>query len=307
MISQGEGSGFAGPARARGRPPSFKYHLLRAALSAGLSGTAGLDANQLSNVTRRADKSFDLESLVLASDEAGELVIAGAHLDAAVAEVGSRYPDRESFLSDLAGNGLDEETLRLALQRELIFDAVMQRVAARRPAVTDVDERLFYELHKARFTQPERRTARHILITVNDDFSENGPVAARARIEQLADKLRGHANRFPSLARKHSECPTAMEDGRLGTVPRGRLYPELDAALFSIPAGAISGPVETELGFHLVWCEKVREARSQPFSKVRPRIRQALEDRAGRNCQKAWINALRRAASGVSQTGRRLS
>jgi peptidyl-prolyl cis-trans isomerase C len=286
----------------RVRAQSFRYHLLRAALSAGFTGVAGLEEAQLTDVTRRADKTFALESLVLASPEAADLVIPDTRLDAAVAEVGGRYPDRESFLSDLAENGLDEHALRLALRRELIFDAVMQRAAARRPAVSDLDERLFFELHKDRFNQPERRTARHILITVNGEIAENGREAARDRIEQLAGRLRGRANRFPSLARRHSECPSAMEDGRLGTVPRGRLYPELDAALFSMPVGAVSWPIETELGFHLVWCEKVHGARALPFSKVRPRIRQALEERAGRNCQKTYINELRRAASGVTQS-----
>lgn len=285
------------------RPSGFGYHLLRAALSAGLSGIADLGGARLTDVTRRADRSFDLESLVLSSAEAADVVIPASRIEESASEVCARYPDRDAFLSDLAGNGLDEEVLRRALHRELIFDAVMQRVAARRAAVTDIDERLFFELHKDRFTRPERRTARHILITVNDDFAENARDAALSRTEQLADRLRGRPNRFPSLARKHSECPTAMEDGLLGTVPRGRLYPELDAALFSIPAGAVSWPVETELGFHLVWCEKVHRARALPFSKVRPRIRQVLEERAGRNCQKAWVADLRPVYCGPSRLG----
>jgi len=305
MMSQ-EKSRVLDTGQKRARPASFRYHLLRAALSAGLTGIAGLEGIALTDVARRADKTFDLESLVLASPEAADLVIPDARLDEAVAEVRSRYPDSDSFLAELAENGLDEDALRLALHRELIFDAVMQRVAARRPAVSDVDERLFFELHKDRFTQPESRTVRHILITVNDQFTENGRDAAWDRIEQLADRLRGCENRFPSLARKHSECPSAMEDGRLGTVPRGRLFPELDAALFSISAGEVSCPVETELGFHLVWCEQVHRTRALPFSKVRPRIRQALEERASRNCQKAWITELRCAASGVSRPRERL-
>jgi len=231
---------------------------------------------------------------VIASPEAADVVIPDTRLDRALSEVCARYVDRHDFLADLARNGLDEEVLRLALHRELIFDTVMQRVAARRPVIGKLEERLFFELHRERFTMPERRTARHILITVNEQFAANRGDAARARIEVLADDLARRANRFPSQARRHSECPTAMEGGRLGTVSRGHLYETLDEALFALPEGGVSKPVESELGFHLLWCEKIHPARALSFAKARQRIRRLLETRAGRSCQKAWITELQR-------------
>jgi peptidyl-prolyl cis-trans isomerase C len=283
--------------KATQHPPVYRYHLLRAALGAGQPGLKELDDEHLAGISRQADKSFDLESLVLSSPEAARVLIPPERIEEALSELRSRYPDRDAFIEDLAENGLDEQILGQALERELIFDAVMQTVSSNRPIATEIDERLFFELHKERFVRPERRTARHILITVNEQFEENCRDAARSRIERLLDKLDGRPNRFPSLARKHSECPSAMEDGRLGTLPRGRLYPELDAVLFSLPEGGISGPVESDMGFHLLWCEKINRGAALPFSKVRTQIRQLLEERAGRNCQKAWISALRRSGS----------
>ena len=147
----------------------------------------------------------------------------------------------------------------------------------------------------------ERRTARHLLITVNDDFAENRRDLARARIEQLAEQMQGpaggRAQRFESLARQHSECPTALEGGRLGEVVPGQLYPALDAALFALGSGEIGGPVESELGFHLLLCERIQPGRSIPFTQARPQIRALLEERGRRNCQKAWIGGLRQTAA----------
>jgi peptidyl-prolyl cis-trans isomerase C len=57
--------------------------------------------------------------------------------------------------------------------------------------------------------------------------------------------------------------------------------------------GAISGVVETEVGFHLLWCEKVEPGRRVPLSKARPKILNVLIERRRRNCQKAWIAELR--------------
>jgi peptidyl-prolyl cis-trans isomerase C len=282
---------------ALGRPPVYRYHLLRAALGAGFPGLAELDARGLAQIAGQADESFGLESLVLGSAEASKVAIPSRRIEEALSELRGRYPDPGAFLDDLAANGLDEGLLAQALERELIFDAVMQAVASSRPAVTEIDERLFFELHRERFTRPERRTVRHILITVNEDFEENRSDAARGRIERLADRLDGRPNRFPSLATKHSECPSAMEEGRLGTLPRGQLYPELDAVLFSLPEQGISRPVESDLGFHLLWCEKIHRGLALPFSRARPRIRSLLEERAARNRQKAWIAKLQRSRS----------
>ncbi|MGD8498456.1 MAG: nitrogen fixation protein NifM [Chromatiales bacterium] len=273
---------------------NFRYHLLRAALDAGKRGLAGLSETDLRQIEPKARRSHALESLVLSSPEAAKILVPQSRVDEAVGAVRGRYDDERAFQSDLAANGLDARQLRSALQRELIFDGVMQRVAARRPAVTELDERLFFELHKERFTLPERRIARHILITINDDFAENGRDAAHRRIQAVAEKLGGRATGFARLARRHSECPTAMEDGRLGAIRRGQLYPALDAALFALEADAISAPVESDLGFHILWCEQIQPAQTVPFGRAREQIRQLLDERGARACQRQWIAALQR-------------
>ena len=70
-------------------------------------------------------------------------------------------------------------------------------------------------------------------------------------MQEINAKLQKKPYKFAELALKHSECPTALQGGVLGIVPRGKLYPELDAVLFSIKAGEVSEIVESEIGFHL--------------------------------------------------------
>ena len=281
--------------------PSYGYHLLKVSLTSFRKNPAQLDSGELSQARRKADSAYELESLVLATPEARDVVIADAQLDAAIAEVAGRYGSAEEFEQDLLGNGLDEATLRDALHRELIFDGVMQKVGASHADVNDLDVHLFYEMHRDRFEQPERRGARHILITINPDYIENTKSAALARAEKIVKKLGGKNNRFASLARKHSECPTALEGGKLGTVTRGQLFPELDAELFEMREGGISRVVESEIGFHVLWCEKITPAKSIPLSKARPRIQQILEERKRRNCQKNWLADLRRSKQGEKE------
>lgn len=277
--------------------PEFNYHLLRNALDGFSKNLTQLDPQEYQQVHRKATKSFDLESLVLASPEAQGMIIPEQQLNQSVAEVASRYESGDDFLRDLEVNGLDEAGLHQAIQRELMFDGVMQMVAAKSAEVSDLDMRLFYEVHHERFESPELRSARHILITVNPEYPENTPAAAQVRMEQVLEKLAGRINRFPEFAKRYSECPTALEGGKLGDVSRGQLYVELDAVLFNMHEYQLSPIVESEMGFHLLLCEKIKPGKRLAFDKAAPRIQQILQERQRRNCQKNWLASLRQSAN----------
>ena len=88
-----------------------------------------------------------------------------------------------------------------------------------------------------------------------------------------------------------------MNGGLLGTVPRGQLYPELEAVAFALGEGMLSTPVESELGWHLVRCDAINPERLSQLDEVRQSIREHLETQRRSMCQKSWINALRRQAA----------
>lgn len=276
--------------------PEFNYHMLRNALNDYQKNLSQLEPMQYQEIYRKASKSYQLESLVIESPEAKGVVVSQEQLDRTVDDVAARYGSRDEFIDDLEGNGLNENSLRKALYRELVFDGVMQRVAANSADVSDLDIHLFYEMHHDRFSTPETRQARHILVTINPQYAENTPTAARQNIQQLLEKLAGRGNRFEQFAKRYSECPTAMEGGKLGDVKRGQLYQQLDGVLFNMQEGEISDIVETELGLHILYCEKIMPAKRLPLSKAYPRIRQHLQERHRRNCQKAWLAKLQKVA-----------
>lgn len=275
------------------KEPEYAYHLLRGALQTFHKNVSELDASQFEQTELVADKTFKLESMVLSTPEARDLVIQESRLDEAMKEVSGRYPDYETFLQDLEINNLNEQVLRSALYRELLFDAVMERVSASTPEVTDEDIQIFYQLHKDQFTSPEKRKARHILITINPEFVENERATAYQRISEIAEKLKMNSARFKSLAKTHSECPTSIDGGELGTVVSGTLYPELDTELFNMQEGDVSDVIETEMGFHVLFCEKINKSVTVPLSRARPRIKQLLQERQMKACQKTWLEKLR--------------
>lgn len=134
------------------------------------------------------------------------------------------------------------------------------------------DAELFYRLNPERFLRPERRSVRHILITFNTPDEKQ---QIEVQLNELATRLRAGAD-FADLALRHSQCPTALEGGLVGSVPRGQLFPQLDAALFAMQPGDISTVLESEVGLHLLLCEAILPPDTIPFEQVRDRIIAAL-------------------------------
>lgn len=275
------------------KPPEYAYHLLRSALEKFGRTPADLTADQIAVVRSQADAAFELEMRALSSPEAHDIMIPEQRLDEALQEIVSRYESRQAFLSDLEKNDLNETLLRTALHRELMFDSVLARVEVQGTEVSDLDILSFYEAHRERFVRPEIRVASHILITVNPEFPDNTRDKAEQKMAQIQKRLRANPERFAELARKHSECPSALEGGKLGRLPQGKLYPALDEALFALVQGGVSDVVETELGLHVLYCEKIHPAKTVPLSEARLKIREIIQQRQRRRCQKIWLDKLK--------------
>jgi parvulin-like peptidyl-prolyl isomerase len=173
-----------------------------------------------------------------------------------------------------------------------LFDRYVRDVVAA-PIVTEADVRKYYDDHQSEFAMPERVKVRHIVITANP----NGPNArskeeALERIKAIATDLLTHnielknaapdaAARlqliyFADAARKYSEDGSASSGGDLGWHARGEFDPKFEEAVWNMHPGMMSGIVETQFGYHLIFVEGRQPAGTQPFDEVRSGVREFL-------------------------------
>lgn len=87
--------------------------------------------------------------------------------------------------------------------------------------------------------------ASHILV---DDES---------KAKKLKEEIDAGAD-FANVAKKHSLCPSKNQGGDLGFFGKGQMVREFEDAAFSLSVGAVSEPVKTQFGYHLIL---VREKR----------------------------------------------
>lgn len=268
------------------------YLALKAAQRLYDKAPSELTPEEFQRVQQVAERQHALEARVLAAPEACQTMVPPATMQAALEEIRGRYESADEFAADMARNGLDEEGFTAALERELKVEAVMEKVATRAAQVSDTDVDLYYHYHPEKFRRPETRVARHILVTINEAIAENARVEARKRIDAIAARLHKEPQRFEEQALKHSECPTALQGGVLGEVPRGKLFPELDKALFEMKEGEVSEVLESSLGFHVLRCDTINPAGKLTQEQAQPHIRRLLENKRKRAGQQEWVKQL---------------
>jgi peptidyl-prolyl cis-trans isomerase C len=251
-----------------------------------------LQKAEFERVQKLARQQHQVETRVLAAPEARDAIVPPPTLAAAMQEIRGRYRNEDEFVDDLARSSLDEPGFALALERELKVEAIMEKVGTRAEAVSEMDVDLYYQYHPEQFRRPETRLVRHILITINDAIAENTRAEAGKRIASIQARLAKEPGRFEEQALKHSECPTSLDGGKLGDLPRGKLFPELDKALFEMKEGEVSGVLESELGFHILRCDTITEASVLSYDKAKLHIRKLMEQKRKRACQQAWVRTL---------------
>lgn len=58
--------------------------------------------------------------------------------------------------------------------------------------------------------------------------------------------------KFATIAKTSSQCPSSKNGGDLGTFTRGKMVKEFEKAAFALEKGQTSGPVKTQYGYHII-------------------------------------------------------
>ncbi|OYY74094.1 MAG: hypothetical protein B7Y40_06680 [Gammaproteobacteria bacterium 28-57-27] len=137
---------------------------------------------------------------------------------------------------------------------------------------TEEDVRVAYEAYVDAQKQLEARQARHILITVESGVDDS---VARKTIENLRQRV-DNGEDFSKLAEEFSQDPgSAKQGGKLGAVTRGMMVEPFEKALFALPkVGAVSEPVRSTFGWHLIALDSIEPVTAKPLEAVRAQMEQ---------------------------------
>ena len=140
---------------------------------------------------------------------------------------------------------------------------------------SDADLRAAYEKAKGRLEVPEKRHARHVLVTGKDD------AAALAQAQKVLAEAKAGKD-FGELAKQYSQDPgSAHNGGDLGWAERSAFVAPFADALFGMKVAEIKGPVKTQFGYHIIRLDEIQAGKSKSFEEARSDLEaQIKRDRA---------------------------
>lgn len=154
--------------------------------------------------------------------------------------------------------------VRLALEnnrRQTLANSEIDRLLSQ--AVDPADVRAQFDEIVANLPEERQYEAAHILLE-----TEAEALAVLAEIEGGAD--------FAEVAMARSTGPSGPNGGALGWFGLGQMVPEFEAAVVAMTPGEVSGPVETQFGWHVIKLNDTRTNAGPSFEELAPRIEQQI-------------------------------
>lgn len=142
-------------------------------------------------------------------------------------------------------------------------------------AVTDAALQALYDETYADAEPSREYNAAHIL------------VASEAEALDVIKEIEGGAV-FAEVAKARSTGPSGPNGGDLGWFGAGMMVPSFEAAVMALETGAISAPVETQFGWHVIQLKDSRLSEAPTLEDVRGELTEQVRDQV----VEARLNAL---------------
>jgi len=108
-----------------------------------------------------------------------------------------------------------------------------------RKSLPKIKNKCYKQNQRILWLMPDKVHCAHILIKTEQE--------AKAVLERLKK-----GEKFASIAKEVSLCPSGKRGGDLGTFGRGKMVKEFETAAFALKKGEISPIVKTKFGYHII-------------------------------------------------------
>lgn len=184
---------------------------------------------------------------------------------------------QQAVLGQAMGELSQRAEIRLENQRrELAANDKVEAVMA--GAVTDEALKAAYDAQYSDAEPTAEYKAAHILVETED------------KAKELVTELEGGAD-FAELAKTHSTGPSGPNGGDLGWFSAGMMVKPFEEAAIALEPGAISAPVKTDFGWHVIKLEETRMKGAPTLDEVRDELIAKVEGDAVNEALQTLLDA----------------
>jgi peptidyl-prolyl cis-trans isomerase C len=246
--------------------PSFS--LLSKQKSGDISGLRHFVASQM--IDRQLLRTYASESkgIVQAEVEAGlDRIIQG-------------YGGKEQLAKLLTPIGSTLQQFSDDMRIDLEIGSFIQHVIMPELTVSEDEINAWYKEHGEELATPERVRARQILLPVGEEAAPDEVSSAKKHIENIRaivikspEKFNTYAQKFnQALPSRGATTPVNADNDYIGTFSKGMMLPEVEKIAFTLKKGAISEPIRSRVGFHLLKVEGNLPSTIPPLPDVHDKV-----------------------------------
>jgi parvulin-like peptidyl-prolyl isomerase len=209
--------------------------------------------------------------------------VSDKQVDSQLKQIKQKYfgGSEKRYLAELKRQCVVDAEVRSDVRANLLSQAIYKKLTVG-AKVTEAEANDYYISHSVNYSQPQTRVVRHILV----------------KDKKLADRLYAQLKAgadFATLARKYSQDPGSKAQGGKLTISKGQTVPQFDQVAFALKTGALSKPVKTQYGWHIIQALKPTTPRkATPFAQVKQSIRQQLLQQRRNQALQRWLDGVKR-------------
>ena len=199
----------------------------------------------------------------------------------------------EALRAGLAQQGLTMEEYRTNLKQQLLRNILVNREVKSKIVITEDEIKRYYDSHTENYAGETKYHIWNIFIRMPEFENESTKQRALEKMESVATKLK-QGQAFESLAAQKSDSPMAPEGADLGIYQLEELSPQLQKAIKDMKAGEFSPILETDMGYQIIYVQKIIKTDPKSLEDVKSEIQQTLYDEAVDNRFQTWLQNLRK-------------
>lgn len=232
------------------------------------------------------------DKLILSEAKRLNIEVTDDEVELRVNDIRKHFNSKEDFEAALLEQGLMLKDLRARYREQIMTRRLIDQRIGSRITISPSEVSDYYNKHLNEYIQPEEIRLRNILIRPRSGLE---PAKALALAKEVLRRL-SEGGDFAGLAKEYSEGPNAKEGGLMGYIKKGDLLPEIEAIVFNLKEGELSGVVQTSLGYHVFKVEEKRPRKTNDLSEVRHDVEEAIFKEKVRGKLKGWIEGLKKNA-----------
>ena len=189
--------------------------------------------------------------------------------DEEVAKLVAQYGGEPKLLAALQQSGITSVD---AYRQTLYLNKLMTEAVKKAANFSEEDIKAYYDAWEPQIT------AQHILIAAKSDATDEEKAAAKAKAEELIQKLKDGAD-FAELAKANSaDTGTAEKGGQIGPFKRSDMVAEFATAAYNLKnvGDMTETPVQTQFGYHII--KLVSRDEKKSFDEVKEQMAKEMLD-----------------------------